>query len=414
MHTGGVESDNWQYDCSTVIGDVPTVRGALNNIAKWVTNDLTPFAPVDPGCTWSINCTPPCTNPTVPSVTATPNPICPGGSSTLTITGTLNDATAWHIYTGFCGVTPIGTTTGSTFVVSPSSNTSYYIRGEGGCVVPGTCGAVTVNVSTLAMTQASQTNVSCFGGSNGAASVNAATQVQNVVIMDNTAPLADLASLPDVMDECSVTSLTEPTATDNCSGIVTVTNDAMLPITVPGTTVVTWAYTDEAGNASTQYQNIIISGVDVSTSISTDGITITANAVANAYQWIECANNLSIVGETDQSFTATANGNYAVIITNGNCEDTSACVSINSVGFASLDLNRLSVYPNPTKDGHFMVSLEGEIESIELVDMLGREIPIEIDTHSGVVDASKLMNGRYIIRVTTNSAVLTTEIIIAQ
>ncbi len=41
-----------------------------------------------------------------------------------------------------------------------------------------------------------------------------------------------------VVDE--VTALTPPTATDNCGGVVTGTNDATLPITAQGTTVVTW------------------------------------------------------------------------------------------------------------------------------------------------------------------------------
>ncbi|WP_157448682.1 HYR domain-containing protein, partial [Bizionia sp. APA-3] len=61
--------------------------------------------------------------------------------------------------------------------------------------------------------------------------------VQNVIITDNTAPVADIATLADVTAECSVTSLTAPTATDNCGGTVTVTNDASLPISTQGTTV---------------------------------------------------------------------------------------------------------------------------------------------------------------------------------
>ena len=58
-------------------------------------------------------------------------------------------------------------------MVSPSSDTTYYIRGEGGCVTPGSCGTTTVNVVNLSLSAASQTNVSCFGGTNGSASVSA-------------------------------------------------------------------------------------------------------------------------------------------------------------------------------------------------------------------------------------------------
>ncbi|MFD2565234.1 T9SS type A sorting domain-containing protein [Aquimarina rubra] len=91
----------------------------------------------------------PCTDPDVPMVTFAPSTICDGNNATLTISGNLNDATAWHIYTGSCGGTEIGSTTSNSFVVSPSvPSTTYFVRGEGGlCVIPGSCGTVNVNVT---------------------------------------------------------------------------------------------------------------------------------------------------------------------------------------------------------------------------------------------------------------------------
>lgn len=87
---------------------------------------------------------------------------------------------------------------------------------------------------------------------------NSSTQTQNVVINDITAPVPNVATLANITAVCSVTSLTAPTATDNCSGLVTGTHNATLPITASGTTVVTWTYTDVSGNDSTQTQNVII------------------------------------------------------------------------------------------------------------------------------------------------------------
>src|SRR5210317_1224248 len=87
---------------------------------------------------------------------------------------------------------------------------------------------------------------------------NSSTQTQNVIIDDVTAPVADVANLPDLTGECSVAAPTAPTATDNCDGAVTGMTTTTFPITSPGTTVVTWTYTDAAGNSSTQTQNVII------------------------------------------------------------------------------------------------------------------------------------------------------------
>ena len=79
------------------------------------------------------------------------------------------------------------------------------------------------------------------------ANLNTSSQTQDIVITDVTVPVADVVSLSNVTDECTITSLTAPTATDNCNGVVTVTNNATLPIITQGTTVVTWTYDDGNG-----------------------------------------------------------------------------------------------------------------------------------------------------------------------
>jgi hypothetical protein len=86
---------------------------------------------------------------------------------------------------------------------------------------------------------------------------NTASQTQNVIVADVTAPVADVTTLPDVTGVCDATP-TVPTATDNCSGGVTGTPNVTFPITAQGTTVVTWTYDDGNGNVTTQTQNVIL------------------------------------------------------------------------------------------------------------------------------------------------------------
>ena len=137
---------------------------------------------------------------------------------------------------------------------------------------------------------------------------NTSTQTQDVVITDTTAPVADLATLADVTAQCEVTSLTAPTATDNCGGAVTVTNDATLPITAQGTTTVTWTYEDAQGNTSTQTQDVVITypveptnGGDITECEISPIQTITATAIAPAGSsvvWYDAATNGNIVTPT--------------------------------------------------------------------------------------------------------------------
>ncbi len=85
------------------------------------------------------------TAPTTPSVSASANPVSCGNPTVLTASGTLNGADDWYWYSGSCGGTFIGT--GSTITVYPTTATTYYARGEGGCLtVPGSCGSVAVTV----------------------------------------------------------------------------------------------------------------------------------------------------------------------------------------------------------------------------------------------------------------------------
>ena len=83
-----------------------------------------------------------------------------------------------------------------------------------------------------------------------------------------TPPVPAQSSLADVTAQCSVTALTAPTATDNCATSITVTNNATLPITAQGTTVVIWTYDDGNGNTVTQSQNVVITGLPYYSSIS--------------------------------------------------------------------------------------------------------------------------------------------------
>ena len=89
---------------------------------------------------------------------------------------------------------------------------------------------------------------------------NTATQTQEVTIDDNMPPTPNPSNdLSGIMRQCSLgeNELTVPTATDNCTGSVTVTNNIVnFPIT--SDTTITWTYTDGANNTATQTQQVTI------------------------------------------------------------------------------------------------------------------------------------------------------------
>lgn len=100
------------------------------------------------------------------------------------------------------------------------------------------------------------------------------------------------------------------------------------------------------------------------------------SSAGTTYQWFDCVDDAIIVGETLQSYYAAFSGEFAVIVTNGVCVDTSECVFVN---WESIEENSLgtsvTVFPNPT-DGIVAVVLGTNFDEIEvlLMDVSGRRI----------------------------------------
>ncbi|MNS15863.1 Glycerophosphoryl diester phosphodiesterase family protein [compost metagenome] len=194
-----------------------------------------------------------------------------------------------------------------------TDNCSGTITGTTSTVFPVTAQGITVVVWT-------------FDDGNG----NIATANQNVIILDNIAPI--LPILPDVAAECSA-SLTAPTATDNCSGTITGTANTVFPITAQGTTVVVWTFDDGNGNIVAASQNVTISDTAAPVApVLADiiGQCFVSPAIPSAID--NCAG--SVLGTTATAFPITAQG--TTIITwifddgNGNISTANQNVILNS------------------------------------------------------------------------------------
>ena len=104
------------------------------------------------------------------------------------------------------------------------------------------------------------------------------------------------------------------------------------------------------GTSQAQTLAINIPAIDISTNII--GNTIYANQSGVNYQWLDCSINNSIInGETNQMYSVTSNGIYAVAIDLSGCVDTSTCVTMTILGADNYLKNHgIQVYPNPTTD----------------------------------------------------------------
>jgi hypothetical protein len=162
-----------------------------------------------------------CTQPSITETTGQ-GTYCFGEEVTLTITGTLGDATEWQWSTGAsCGETIIENSNSTSITITVEDTISYFVRGIGGCVE------------------------------------NAAACTEIKVYLDNDPPLVTCPENIVVQNDeglCSaVVTYDVPTATDKCDEDVTVEqteglgSGAIFPV---GETTETYVFTDSQGNTT--------------------------------------------------------------------------------------------------------------------------------------------------------------------
>jgi len=160
--------------------------------------------------------------------------------------------------------------------------------------------------------------------------------------------------------------------------------------------------------------NLIVNNVDLG--VSTTGQTITASATGGgvSYSWVDCNNGFApINGQSAQSFTATTSGDYAVIVSQFGCLDTTACVNVTASGLSeALSFESVNVYPNPTT-GIFYIDF-GILEnvSISVLSITGKVINEQkgINMPSCQVEINATP-GVYILEIRANNTVNNYKII---
>lgn len=237
----------------------------------------------------------------------------------------------------------------------PLFSNSYYIRANFG---------VTCNLSL----QSSVTDASCAGTTDGEISLN-----------------VNGAANPVTYDWSPAVS-TGSTATGIPAGNYTV--------------VVT-----DANNCSTTDTFTVNEPAAIDNTTTVSGFTITANQSGATYQWIDCTMGSPISGQTGQSFTATADGDYSVEVTVNNCTVASLCESIIGTGISSSEAAKaLNVYPNPSSAlfsvkaksaGTFTIhdNIGQLVKTITLNAQNNFTVTVD-DLRSGVYSISGLLDGK--------------------
>ena len=368
--------------------------------------------------------------------------------------------------------TPTGGASGYTYNWTPGNPT-----GDGTVSVTGltagtwTCTVTDANSCTrtqtfnitqptaIAVSPASQTNISCNGGSNGAASINTPTGGAGGYTYnwtpgnptgDGTASVTGLTAgtwtctVTDA-NSCTITqtfNVTQPAAlvasslsqtNVSCNGgtngaaSVTVsggttaysynwtpgnpTGDGTASVT--GLTVGSWTCTVTDANSCTTTQTFNITqpaALDNTVSLAL-GI-LTANLNGATYQWYQCP-NASLSGATSQSYTPLVDGDYKVDITLGGCTVTSTCVSVIALGNNDFTLfSKFNLYPNPNNG---IINIDSDTNGdILIVNQLGQVVKafaVKANT-ANKINIEELNEGTYFVKGTNGTNISTQKLVI--
>lgn len=174
--------------------------------------------------------------------------------------------------------------------------------------------------------------------------------------------------------------------------------------------------TDDNG-CSVGYITDIFDATPVNVGVTQTGFSLTANASGATFQWIQCPGNTAVAGATNALFNAASDGDYAVIVTDGNgCSDTSACYTIFGLGLTAPELPVISVYPNPANQQLIIsTSLSSEPFQVVIRDLQGKTCAREwISGNGQMLDISSLPNGVYYLVAIDNATQQSVRFVIAR
>ena len=117
--------------------------------------------------------------------------------------------------------------------------------------------------------------------------------------------------------------------------------------------------------------------------------------ITTSYQWIDCSTNLPVTGATSQWFAPMQGGSYAVIISEGNCSDTTDCTTVAFANIESLVESNFSIFPNPTND-FVKISFEGAGAQLEIIDSKGKILYSNQVDNGDRIDMTHFDSGLYL------------------
>lgn len=245
-----------------------------------------------------------------------------------------------------------------------------------------------------------------------------------LTILDPTASTVDISACDTYTWELNGETYTSSGAYEfvmtnvaGCDSIITLNltihDVTTTTVTVSSCEAYTWALNGETYTTSGSYNHVLtsVAGCDsvitlnltveeLSATATHDGNGTITSSTGTSYQWINCTDYTAIVGETSQEFVPSVNGSYAVIVTDGNCTDTSNCETIAHLSIKDVMTSTIALFPNPTASIVY-VTMEAQQGLAEVCDMNGKVLQVVVIKSGDPINLAEYDRGIYTINIKT-------------
>jgi hypothetical protein len=325
------------------------------------------------------------------NVTASATTICAGSSTTLTVTGSTGTGGTWRWYRNGCGSgTCIGT--GASITVSPNSNTTYFVRSEGGSCGTTSCRSIAIVVNPLPAKPSNINGITSglCGSQNVTYSISSctgATSYQwtvpsgvNIVSGQGTASITvNFSTTLGNNSSCGSPAICVRSG-NSCGWSSYYCKDVQLAPSTPGS----------------------ISGSSTPCRNQPNVYSISSVAGATSYQWT-VPNGYNIQsGQGTTSITVlpgSTSGSIGVRAVNACGTSSIATKSVRPKTCSSSMPMTFDLWPNPTSERVYFAYDEEQPELMEIYDMMGRTI--YSGSWLGEFDVTSLAGGIYFVRATS-------------
>lgn len=182
------------------------------------------------------------------------------------------------------------------------------------------------------------------------------------------------------------------------------------------TTTTTYTFTPVAGSVCTEnYEfTLTINELPGNLNESQNNNVLSVNSGFDAYEWHEVSNPTVVLG-TQSSYTASANGTYAVrVFSSAGCESVSSTFTVVGLSIANvLTKQMIDVYPNPASE--FITIDKAEGLSVVMLDMFGKKVhSIANATDRESINVSSLAAGVYFIQFINNNELSMVKVVVSR